>query len=204
MKKSKNEIPTFDPNWHPNFRVVDELPDLKVVRTDFFVNIATASIAIICVLFLGFREYQGASIRNSIASWEQQIEEGSVKNRAYLKMSAEFEKAGKKVEEVEQFVTQDLVASNLLVALSKSIPGDIVFSNISLSEKKVNLFGSIRGRSEEASHNLSGYLDALREDSDIGPHCEDISLTSLQRDEKGSGLQFEITLKRPEKNKKGK
>jgi Tfp pilus assembly protein PilN len=203
MKMSKNEIPTFDPNWHPNFRVTDQLPDLKVVRTDFFVNIATASIAIICVLFLGIREYRATSIQNSISSWEQQIEEDGARNRAYLKMSADFEQGGKKVEEVNRFVTQDIVASSLLIALSKSIPGEIVFTNISLSEKRVNLFGSIRGSSEEASNNLTEYLDVLRENSDIGPHCEDISLTSLHRDEKGSGLQFEITLKRNEE-KKGK
>jgi hypothetical protein len=145
MKKNKKEILTFDPNWHPNFRIVNELPDLKVVRTDFFVNIATASIAIICVLFLGFREYQSASLRNSISSWEQQIEEDGSKNRAYLKMSAEFEQAGKKVEEIEQFVTQDLVASSLLVALSESIPAEILFTNISLLETKVSLLGSILG-----------------------------------------------------------
>ena len=38
MKRIKKDAVLAQSNWHPNFRIADSLPDLKVVRTDFFIN----------------------------------------------------------------------------------------------------------------------------------------------------------------------
>ena len=37
-KKSEAAAAPTVPAWHPNFRNYEKLPDLKVVRTAFFVN----------------------------------------------------------------------------------------------------------------------------------------------------------------------
>ena len=52
MKRTKKDAVTAQPNWHPNFRIADSLPDLKVVRTDFFINAISLSLAAVAVFLL--------------------------------------------------------------------------------------------------------------------------------------------------------
>ena len=63
LTKPKKVVQT---NWHPDFRNVDALPDIKVVRTEFFVNILTVTIAFVLLFYLGFHEYSGISLGSQI------------------------------------------------------------------------------------------------------------------------------------------
>ena len=49
-KKSDADAAPAVPAWHPNFRNYQKLPDIKVVRTAFFVN----GIAILLVVAISF------------------------------------------------------------------------------------------------------------------------------------------------------
>ena len=51
-KKSEASAAPAVPNWHPNFRNFEKLPDIKVVRTAFFVNGAAVSVALALGLVL--------------------------------------------------------------------------------------------------------------------------------------------------------
>jgi hypothetical protein len=51
----KSDAALVVPAWHPNLRIVEQLPDTKVVRTAFFVNGAAMLVAIALALYLGTR-----------------------------------------------------------------------------------------------------------------------------------------------------
>jgi hypothetical protein len=58
LKKRGDAAVVVVPAWHPNIRIVENLPDTKVVRTAFFVNGAAMLIAIALALYLGIQEWK--------------------------------------------------------------------------------------------------------------------------------------------------
>ncbi|MEZ5275653.1 MAG: hypothetical protein R3F07_04660 [Opitutaceae bacterium] len=196
MKRTKKEAVTAQPNWHPNFRIADSLPDLKVVRTDFFINAISLSLAAIAVFFLAIREYKLMNLRNEIALWEEKIEAGRAENLAFIKLSAEFKKEAAKFQEVRDFAATDLVVTEFLESLGPTIPEGLDLDSMAFGDERVVIRGTILGNSETASIALSDYLDILREHPGIGPKFSDISLTTLVRDARSEALSFEIVLQR--------
>ncbi len=182
-------------NWHPSFRFDDRLPDLKVVRTSFFVNMLFVTLALAAALFTVFREYTAASLKTDIALAESRVAELSAQNGRLIAMSNEFSLAARKFTEIETFREAPFATSELLVALGRTVPQFVDFTSIAYDKGQLLLRGSIRGASDTASARLTTYLEALRADSGVGGAFSDISLTSLLRDPRTQGLSFEIQLK---------
>ena len=53
MAFGRNKI-VVQPSWHPNFRIVETLPDTKVIRTDFAFNGVFVVIAVVLLGLLGW------------------------------------------------------------------------------------------------------------------------------------------------------
>jgi len=199
MKRTKKDAIVSQANWHPNFRISEALPDLKVVRTDFFINAISLSLAAVAVFFLALREYKAFSLRGEIAAWEQKIENSRVENLAYLKLSKAFKGEAAKFAEVNNFITTDLPVTEFLENLGPTIPEGLDLDSMAFGDERVVIRGTILGNSETASIALSEYLDVLRENPGLGPKFTDISLTSLVRDARSEVLTFEIVLQRTKK-----
>jgi len=67
-KKPEATSASLIPAWHPNFRNYALLPDIKPVRTAFFVNGISAFVAIGLLAFLGRGEYELHSVRSQIVA----------------------------------------------------------------------------------------------------------------------------------------
>ncbi|RME67638.1 MAG: hypothetical protein D6781_12810 [Verrucomicrobia bacterium] len=191
--KRKSE-PAVLPRWHPDFRNPELLPDLKVVRTSFFLNVICATLAVAALLMTAFREYTAASIRRDIEAAERRIEETRQENARYLALNREFMEAAKKLTESHEFMKSSLKASEVLIALSRSLPITMDFTTITYNGESMTLQGNIRGLSETASSRLDAYLDVLRNDPVVGKQFPNVKLTSLLRNPSAQGLQFEIHL----------
>ncbi|HUR59026.1 MAG TPA: hypothetical protein VM029_15030, partial [Opitutaceae bacterium] len=72
-KKSEAAAAPTVPAWHPNFRNYEKLPDIKVVRTAFFVNGAAIFLALSLVTYFGFKEWQLHVLQGQIAAADKQI-----------------------------------------------------------------------------------------------------------------------------------
>ena len=183
------------PNWHPNFRDVQTLPDLKVVRTSFFVNVLCILVAAAAVLFTAYRNFDAYTVRADIALAEERMAGTRSQNAKLLAMSREFSEAAQKFEEADKFLRGRVIASQILIALSQSLPNTMDFTSVALDGNVVTLRGTIRGASDTGSTRLSSYLDILRNDPVLGPQFPDVSLTSMLRDPRTQGLSFEIQMK---------
>lgn len=197
MKRTKKEAVTSQSNWHPNFRIAESLPDLKVVRTDFFINAVSLSLAAVALFVLAIREYKTFNLKSEIATWEEKIESSRAQNLSFLKLNADFRNEMVKFEEVRDFVATDLKVTDFLEALGPTIPEGLDLDSMAFGDERVVIRGTIIGNSETASIALSDYLDVLRQNPGIGPRFTDISLTSLVRDARSTALSFEIVLTRP-------
>jgi Tfp pilus assembly protein PilN len=185
------------PNWHPNFRNAATLPDLKVIRTSFFVNLLCVTLGVAAFLFTVYREYLAFSIRGEIQEAERRIENASARNNKLLALNREFQEGANKFAEVKEFTSAPLQASSLLVALSRSLPEYMDFTSVLYEGRQLTLRGTIRGTSDTASARVQAYSDVLRQDEILGPHFPDVSVAKLDRDGRTQGLTFEILLKPP-------
>lgn len=138
MSKSKNET---QPHWRPNFVNQSELPDIKVIRTDFIVNFVAMTLALCVAAFLLQREYSSYSLGNTISKMEQQIRVADADNVENLKLSETFRSSGQYIVEVEKFFDSPLLAHEFLHDLSIIKPKDLIFSSISLNESITKLGG---------------------------------------------------------------
>lgn len=192
------------PNWHPDFRDVSALPDLKVVRTSFFVNVLCLTAALAAVLASAHREYNAMNMRTEIQQTETAIESNTARNKELLALNKEFMEAAQRFKEAGTFLDVPFVTSDLLVALSHSLPNYMDFTRVQYEENVLTLSGTIRGASETASTRVSAYLDVLHEETLIGKLFPDISIKSLDRDPRTQGLTFQIVLKTTEAAKAAK
>lgn len=131
MKRSKKII---QPRWRPNFVIQSELPDIKVVRTNFLINIVAVSMALSMVFLLLSREYSARSLESAISSLERRIEDAATKDRKSLQLSGDFKKAAEYVIEVGQFSERLFRVHELVRELSSIKPDDLVYNSITVSE----------------------------------------------------------------------
>lgn len=136
--------------WRPNFRNQDLLPDIKVIRTDFLLNLVSISLAIVVLSLLIFREYRIHVVSTSVKNLETNIADNAATNKAAVKLSSEFGKIEKSVKELPDFKNVPVVMDQLLFSLSELQPQEMVLSSINFSPTTVRV-----GRNELVKYILT-------------------------------------------------
>src|SRR5215207_3033375 len=121
-KKSNADDAPALPAWHPNFRNYQKLPDIKVVRTAFFVN----GVAILVVLslgaYLGFREWHLRTLSVQIAEVESQIQRDKRGSEQAVALFKKFQTEEAKILEVDTFMKAKPAVSVLILRLAETLP----------------------------------------------------------------------------------
>lgn len=166
-KKSEVDAAPEQPAWHPNFRNYEKLPDVKVVRTAFFINGVSVFLAVALIVYTVFREWQIRVIGSQVADIQVQIARNKeVSDQAialYKKFQADETRAG----EVETFQRSKPVVSALLLRLAQTLPKDIALDTFELRENGLTLRMSVRGDAAAASGHATAYLEQLRNDKEL-------------------------------------
>jgi len=128
-----NKITT--PNWHPNFRLPAELPDIKVIRTDFLINGFAAALILLSLFTIVKREFSIRSITQEVTALESSVKDLKKENESVVKVSESYRELSKEIEELEKFYDAPYDSAILLKQISEIRPEDILLSSISLTEK---------------------------------------------------------------------
>ncbi len=131
MSRSSKNI---QPNWRPNFRNPETLPDIKAVRTDFIVNFVAVALAFLAVIFVGQREYRAHVLKSSIRDLERQIRVAEPDDAATLKLSQRYREGADNFVELERFYRSAFFVHDMLGELARNQPVDLIFDSISYSE----------------------------------------------------------------------
>lgn len=151
--------------WHPDFRDVRKLPDVKVVRTAFFINGALAVAAVLLGGTLAFREWQAREVAGKIAEEERKVARDRPLSEAALKQYQAFREDHTRVEEVAAFVAARPSVPRLLRRLGETLPPDLALDGFELREDGLALRFTLRGDALAASGLATRYLEALRADA---------------------------------------
>lgn len=185
------------PAWRPDFRDVELLPDLKTVRTTFFVNAGAITLALAALLATALRESKLRSLHGEIARAEDSIARLERPSKQAVATYGQFQTEAKTIEEIAGFapVGSALSRSDLLIHLSQGLPPAIAFNRIEMRGGGVVLAGVARGSGTSAIQLISEYEKQLREDPVLKDIYGGVSQGGVVREvEDASRFRFEITL----------
>lgn len=192
LRKPKKII---QPNWHPNFRNVETLPDIKVIRTDFFINFSTVAIAAALLFYLLFNEYTGHALNRQINELSSEISAREASNTKNIALSKEFDTLSKGISELNAFLEAPVVPGEFIVTFSDLMPREILLESLSYSSnnipvgkksvpgKTINIRGSVSGSPGEATQIVNDFIDTLEELPMFEGILNKIELLSLNRDD---------------------
>lgn len=209
LRKKGDAGPVTAPLWHPNFRNYERLPDTKVVRTAFFVNVLTGGIAACLLLYTGFNEFRIRSLNQQVADSQQQIDNRSAQNAEALRLSQVFAEEEKKLAEAIAFTTVAIPPTEFVTLLGETLPKEIAIEYMDLryadtTGPMVVLRALAAGSPEQASGAASSYADVFRTHPRFIAGVEKADITNVNRDASRGVITFEVVLrlKVPGKDKK--
>ncbi|MBC2593435.1 hypothetical protein H5P28_04095 [Ruficoccus amylovorans] len=198
-------------NWHPNFRLTETLPDIKVVRTGFLVNFVAILVVVLALAFNGYREWRISTLKRDIAGLEVRLSQGQRQNMANLKLSGEFARQSKLVEDVQKFFSLNEPPLDFVIAITESRPENIAYQSISFTLKEpvvkkkqtakredylgeYKIRGMLKGSSAEALTALNSYRSTLSNLDSLKDSIKDIEVSPPRRNPGLNLFEFEITL----------
>ncbi len=193
-KKSEAGAAAQVPPWHPNFRNYEKLPDIKVVRTAFFVNGAAIFLATALLIYFVFQEWQLHVLNGQIADAQRQIDRDKPGSDQAKALYTKFETEEAKINEVDAFVKSKPVTSDLLLHIGQTLPGNVALDNFDLKETGLSLRLTVRGAPEAAAGYATAYLDQLRNDKELS-RFDDFKATSSSRNAASGRLSVELFLR---------
>ncbi len=120
-------------NWHPNFRVVATLPDIKQVRTGFIVNFIAITLAILALGWTLFTEVEIHKKNNEIDEYNKQIDRNKPLNTKYLAASTKFVTASKPLQFAAKKISERLSPMDLMASLLDAKPANILLDSVEIS-----------------------------------------------------------------------
>lgn len=194
-KQKKSESKSVKvPAWHVDFRNSDGLPDVKPIRTSFFVNGLAAMVAAGIALWFANQELQLYSLRSQVAQLDAQIEADRRPSAQAVQQFQKFRAEEKKLKEVLEFVDRRIEPSDFMLRIGEILPENIVVEVIDIRDGTFTLRGTVSGNPDEASGYASGFVEILNQDERLGPLFDDAALTSLVRNPTTGLLNMEIQL----------
>lgn len=194
LKKKSESTEASVPSWHLDFRNPDHLPDMKPIRTAFFINGLAMLIAATVLLLFVYQEFQLYSLRSQVADWERQIERDRAPSAQAAKAFKDFQAAEKKLKETAAFLEAPMALSTFLTHLGEMLPEHIKIDTVDWRGGVITLRGTVSGSPDEASGYASGLVELLNQDEVFGPVFDDAALTSLLRNPATGLLAMEIRL----------
>jgi hypothetical protein len=176
-KKSDATAAPAVPNWHPNFRNFEKLPDTKVVRTAFFINGAAITIALALGIYFATKEWQLRSLNLQLAEEQKKIDRDKKPSDQAVLLFKKFQAEEARVMEVDTFIKSKPVVSALMVRLGETLPPNLALDNADFRDVGLVLRLSVRGAPETALGLAAAYLDQLRADKELS-QFEDFSFTT--------------------------
>jgi hypothetical protein len=192
LKKKGDAAVIVVPAWHPNIRIVENLPDTKVVRTAFFVNGAAMLVAIALALYLGIQEWKLHEVNKQVADWQRQIDRDKKQSEDAVKLYQDFKLEEAKTAEVVDFMGSKPVLSDIILRLGAITPKKIALDMLDFKDTGMTIRATVKGAPDRASGDASAYEKQLRADKVLGPIFGDVNLLTMRKNNATNRLVIEI------------
>lgn len=120
-------------SWHADFRLLERLPDTKVVRTSFLVNVVFCGICGLIALVVGYRELTTMSLKSEMRRANADREDRMKANDALLESINRFRVHANSVDDLNRFYEAPFDVIELMVSLSNLRNPEVAFDSIKYS-----------------------------------------------------------------------
>jgi hypothetical protein len=176
-KKSEADAPQ-SAAWHPNFRNHGNLPDIKVVRTAFFVNGAAILLAVSLAIYFGYKEWTLHVLRGQIAAADTLIRHDKPVSDQALAQFKKFQTEEIRINEVEAFLKSKPSISRLIIHLGRTLPPNIALDSVILADNGLVIRISVRGGDAGPGY-ANAYLEQLKVDKVLTERFEPAEMTTI-------------------------
>lgn len=166
-RKSDTAAGPVVPAWHPNFRDYEKLPDVKVVRTAFFINGAAVAVLLVLGSYFGIQEWQLREVRAQVAEADRQIERDQKPSAAAVALYKQFQAEEVKVKELDAFVKSRPGVTEIFLHIARTVPENIAIDTMEVRNNGLVLRMTVRGSPETAAGHATAYLTQLRGDKQL-------------------------------------
>lgn len=194
LKKKAEATASQVPAWHPNFRNYQKLPDIKVVRTAFFINGFTALIAISMIVWTVKREYELHATNAAIADFQAQIDKDEPESKKAIALFGKFKDEEKRANDVEAFVKSKPLVSDILQRFAETRPKNVAIKSIDLRENGIVLRVSVRGDAVTANTDHVNYVELLKKVRFLADNFDPAEIKAANTDPTTGYLEGEIHL----------
>lgn len=201
MKKKREKKPeeTVSLNWRPDFRDHDSLPDIKTVRTSFFLSAVAVTIAIMSLMHVGFYEYSIYSLGKRIEKGKAEIAARQGHHAKAIGMNNRFIDHERRIDEIYTFENGQLVASDLILDVGNSLMPGMSLASVEYKDEKTVFQGFVVA-SEETDSLLKEYMDRLRNVDTLRERYTDITQISVERQKGTDEIKFHLEASNPEED----
>ncbi len=200
MKVLSKKVEVAGIGWRPDFRDHESLPDIKVVRTSFFVSVAFMAIAVGFVAFLGFREFQKTGVEESISSLRVEIDSRRVEHTSRVDANRAFMERYSRIDEMKSTRADQMIGSDLLMSVGESLSPSMVLTMLAYSNDGIDLEGTMDVGAKEASELMDRYISTLKENEADQGRFQNYDIMSIQRE--GSLMVFKLSISGSVESKK--
>ena len=133
MSPRKNKKKDF-PAWHPDFRIADDLPDIKAVRTDFLINLTAVGLALALAVGLVYREAVIYGYQSDIETLLDEERRMEGENMQVVSLNTRFMQRKKIHDDLVKFYDAPFDVPSFFADIARIRPGEIAFEQISYEE----------------------------------------------------------------------
>ncbi|MFP4351432.1 MAG: hypothetical protein ACLFRP_00065 [Puniceicoccaceae bacterium] len=133
MSPRRNRKKDF-PAWHPDFRIAEDLPDIKAVRTGFLVNLTVLGLAFALLVWLVYREAVIHANQSDIETLRDEERSMRAENKQVGDLNTRFMKRKQVHDDLVKFYDAPFDVPALFKDIARIRPGEIAFEEISYAE----------------------------------------------------------------------
>lgn len=191
MKKRGKKTEIKELNWRPDFRDANALPDVKPVRTSFFVSALALSLAIMSMMNVGFYEYSILSAKSKIETANSDIAARQGVHAKAIGMNNKFVGKAKRIDEINAFEGNQMIASDMLLDVGRSLMPGMSLLSVEFNEEKTVLQGFVVA-SGEADSLLRQYMEKLKQIELLSERYDEFTQVSLDRQAGTNQIKFQL------------
>lgn len=192
--------------WHQDFRNTEALPDIKVIRTRFFVNLVAFVIPLFVATIWLQKEFSLDSLRSDIARLEEKKAAMQASNSKLIGLSRDFVKESAKIKSLDDYYYNLFPVSEYLAALSQYVSEEMVFSSVELKKAnriegndvvdiwQSNVSGFVEHGNTGAITAVNTLVENISKDELLLPVLDDAFLDNLSRDQNTDTLNFVVSI----------
>jgi Tfp pilus assembly protein PilN len=189
--------------WHPDFRDLSTLPDVKVVRTDFLVNGVCILVLGIVLYLFGSQELRRYELSSETKARQSQMSQNKARHDQVLQLHRDYQTHERFILDLSAYLEDSLNLSPFLVALGNTLPPEVDLAGLRYQDvtergqsigKQILLHGSVRGAPDAAATSMTEYLKVFAQDALLAEKVERAVSTSLAPTPDGELMAFGIQL----------